>query len=229
MSASTDTGPASSAPATGPAVPSVFRGRVAWVFGDDFDIDLVIGVENIKYYDPDKLRSVLMTAYDPAFVDDVRDGDVIVGGRNFGYGHPHYPAMIAMRNAGIVAVVAESFAPGFWRGELYQGMPMVTVPGISDLVERWDDVVVDWKSASVTVTRTGRTVQGTPPSRHAVNVTEAGGGLNLLKQQYGPGSPTPPPAAAPVGDVESPLAVRTTPAASPAADGVTPDGSTAAG
>ncbi len=74
---------------------------------------------------------------------------------------------------------------------------MVTVPGISDLVERWDDVVVDWKSGSVTVTRTGRTVQGTPPSRHAVNVTEAGGGLNLLKQQYGPGSPTPPPAAAP--------------------------------
>lgn len=175
-------------------VPETFAGRVAWIFGDDFDIDLVIGVTNIKYYDPDKLRSVLMQAYDPSFVDDVRPGDILVGGRNFGYGHPHYPAMIAMRNAGIVAVVAESFAPGFWRGELYQGMPLVTVPGISDLVERWDDVEVDWKTATLRIGRTGETVQGTPPSAHAIEVVEAGGGLNLLRKQYGPDGDRPPAA-----------------------------------
>jgi 3-isopropylmalate/(R)-2-methylmalate dehydratase small subunit len=174
----------------------IFKGRVAWVFGDDFDIDLVIGVTNIKYYDPDKLRSVLMKAYDPTFVDEVRPGDVLVGGRNFGYGHPHYPAMIAMRNAGIVAVVAESYAPGFWRGELYQGMPLVTVPGIAAAVERWDDVEVDWRAATVRVGRTGEVLQGTPPSPHAIDVIQAGGGLNLLRAQYGPSGTTPPPAAA---------------------------------
>lgn len=212
------------------SVPDVFRGRVAWVFGDDFDIDLVIGVENIKYYDPDKLRSVLMTAYDPTFVDDVRPGDVIVGGRNFGYGHPHYPAMIAMRNAGVVAVVAESFAPGFWRGELYQGMPLVTVPGIAAAVERWDDVEVDWRAATVRVHRTGETLTGTPPSQHAIDVTQAGGGLNLLKKQYGPDGDQPPPAAAPVDDeAPTPEAFKTVPAASPAADGEVPPGATAAG
>lgn len=176
------------------AVEDVFKGRVAWIFGDDFDIDLVIGVTNIKYYDPDKLRSVLMRAYDPSFVDEVRPGDVIVGGRNFGYGHPHYPAMIAMRNAGIVAVVAESYAPGFWRGELYQGMPLVTVPGIASAVERWDDVEVDWRAATVRVGPTGEVLQGTPPSQHAIEVTEAGGGLNLLRDQYGPGHTAPPAA-----------------------------------
>lgn len=181
------------------AVDDVFRGRVAWVFGDDFDIDLVIGVENIKYYDPDKLRSVLMQAFDPAFVDEVRPGDVIVGGRNFGYGHPHYPAMIAMRNAGIVAVVAESFAPGFWRGELYQGMPLVTVAGVADAVERWDEIEVDWRAATVKVGRTGEVLRGTPPSQHAIDVTEAGGGLNLLRKQYGPAGASRPPAAAPTG------------------------------
>lgn len=166
-------------------VEPVFNGRVAWVFGDDFDIDLIIGVENIKYYDADKLRSVCMQAYDPTFVDEARHGDVIVGGRNFGYGHPHYPAMISMRNLGIVAVVAESYAPGFWRGELYQGMPLVTVPGIASAVERWDDVEVDWKTATVRVHRSGQVLQGAPPSAHAIEVTEAGGGLNLLKGQYG--------------------------------------------
>lgn len=178
------------------SVQDIFEGRVAWKFGDDFDIDLVIGVTNIKYYDADKLRSVLMQAYDPSFVDEVRPGDVLVGGRNFGYGHPHYPAMIAMRNAGIVAVVAESYAPGFARGELYQGMPLVTVPGISEAVERWDEVAVDWKNATVRIARTGQTLQGTPPSAHAIDVIEAGGGLNLLRAQYGPEGTTPPPAAA---------------------------------
>jgi len=183
------------------SVQETFKGRVAWIFGDDFDIDLVIGVTNIKYYDPDKLRSVLMQAYDPAFVDEVRPGDVIVGGRNFGYGHPHYPAMIAMRNAGVAAVVAESFAPGFWRGELYQGMPLVTVPGIAKAVERWDDVEVDWKAATVRVARSGEELHGTPPSQHAIEVVEAGGGLNLLRDQYGPSATQPPPAAAVEGAV----------------------------
>lgn len=211
-------------------VAEVFRGRVAWIFGDDFDIDLVIGVENIKYYDPDKLRSVLMTAYDPTFVDEVRPGDIIVGGRNFGYGHPHYPAMIAMRNAGVVAVVAESFAPGFWRGELYQGMPLVTIPGLAAAVQRWDEVEIDWKAATVHVTRTGETLQGIPPSQHAIDVTEAGGGLNLLKSQYGPGGQEPPPAAAPVKEgAATPPTPVTVPAASPEADGQTPPGATAAG
>jgi 3-isopropylmalate/(R)-2-methylmalate dehydratase small subunit len=167
------------------AVESVFNGRVAWVFGDDFDIDLVIGVENIKYYDAAQLISVCMKAFDDRFVDEVRPGDMIVGGRNFGYGHPHYPAMIAMRNAGIVAVLAESYAPGFWRGELYQGMPLITVPGISAAVQRWDRLEVDWKTATVRNERTGLVTHGTPPSAHAIDVIEAGGGLNLLIAQYG--------------------------------------------
>lgn len=177
---------AQAAPGASSVVPDVLMGRVAWVFGDDFDIDLVIGVENIKSYDAEHLRSVCMTAYDPEFVSAVRPGDVIVGGRNFGYGHPHYPAMIALRNAGITAVVAESFAPGYWRGELYQGMPLVTVPGISEAVERWDDVEVDWRAAVVTLPASGQVLKGTPLSEHAVRVIEAGGGFNLLLKEHGP-------------------------------------------
>lgn len=167
------------------AVEPVFNGRVAWIFGDDFDVDLIIGVENIKYYDADLLRSVCMKTYDEAFVDEVQPGDVVVGGRNFGYGHPHYPAMISLRNLGVAAVIAESFAPGFWRGELYQGMPLITVPGIAATVQRWDDLEVDWKTATVRNARDGSVIQGTPPSPHAIDVIEAGGGLELLKAQYG--------------------------------------------
>lgn len=169
-------------------IPDVLNGRVAWIFGDDFDVDLIIGVENIKYYDPEILASVCMKAYDPDFLTQVEPGDVVVAGRNFGYGHPHYPAMISMRNAGIVAVLAESFAPGFWRGEIYQGMPLITVPGISDAVSRWDRLSIDWKSAKVTNEATGEVLTGNPLSDHAIDVINAGGGYRLLLERYGPKS-----------------------------------------
>ncbi|MBQ0925504.1 3-isopropylmalate dehydratase [Saccharopolyspora endophytica] len=166
-----------------PPPPDLIRGRVAWVFGDDFDIDLVIGVENIKSYDADFLRGKVMQAYDPTFADRVRPGDVIVGGRNFGYGHPHYPPMVALRDLGIAAVLAESFSPGFWRGETHNGMPLLTVPGISTAVTIGDAVQVDWRTAVVGVDG-GAELRGDPPSPRVRRVIEAGGSVKLLLAEH---------------------------------------------
>lgn len=163
--------------------PDVITGQVAWVFGDDFDVDLVIGVENIKSYDAEFLRSKVMQDYDPTFAERVRLGDVIVGGRNFGYGHPHYPPMVALRDLGIAAVLADSFSPGFWRGETYNGMPLVTVPGISAAVRTEAGVSVDWRTAAVTLD-TGDVLRGTPPSARVTRVIEAGGSLKLLLAEH---------------------------------------------
>jgi 3-isopropylmalate/(R)-2-methylmalate dehydratase small subunit len=94
------------------------RGRAAWVFEeDDYDIDLIVGVRNIKITDVKELAALAMADYMPGFAAGVHRGDLLVGGHNFGYGHPHYPAMRAMRHLGIAAVIAESFSPGFFRGE----------------------------------------------------------------------------------------------------------------
>lgn len=160
-------------------LPEVMTGRVAWIFGEDFDIDLMIGVENIKYPDPEHLHKVVMQEYDPKFTEHVRPGDWLVGARNFGYGHPHYVAMTAMRNEGIAGVVAESFSPGFWRGEISNGMPLLTVPGISTAVQRWDNLVVDWRACTVTLPD-GRVLQGNPLNERALAMLEAGGRYNLL-------------------------------------------------
>lgn len=168
-----------------PPPPEIIDGRVAWIFGDDFDIDLVVGVSNIKSYDPDHLRSVCMTAYDRSFVDRVKPGDIVVGGRNFGYGHPHYPPMVALRNCGIAAIVAESFSPGFWRGETFNGMPLITVPGISTAVTTGDAVTLDWRAAIVR-TADGSELVGNPPSARTVSVIEAGGSYELLLAEHTP-------------------------------------------
>ena len=163
------------------ALPNL-RGRVAWVFDeDDFDIDLIIGVRNIKITDLDELARVAMSDREPGFAATVQRGDLLVGGRNFGYGHPHYPAMRAMRHLGIAGVVAESFSPGFFRGEISMGFPLVTCPGILGLAARGDVLEVDWAAAEVRHPATGRALHLQPLADSERQTLEAGGLLPYLK------------------------------------------------
>ena len=158
------------------------RGRVAWVFDeDDFDIDLIIGVRNIKITDLDELARLAMSDRAPGFAATVQRGDLLVGGRNFGYGHPHYPAMRAMRHLGIAGVVAESFSPGFFRGEISMGFPLVTCPGILGLAARGDVLEVDWAAAEVRHPATGRALPLQPLADSERQTLEAGGLLPYLK------------------------------------------------
>ena len=164
------------------ALPNL-RGRVAFIFEErDFDVDQIIGVKNIKVQDVDELAALAMQSYDPEFQSKVRKGDVVVGADNFGYGHPHYPPMRAMRHLGIAGVIAESFSPGYWRGEISMGFPQVSCPGILGFVERWDDIEVDWTAGVVrNLTRT-KEIAFEPLSRADRQMLEAGGLVPYLKQ-----------------------------------------------
>ena len=111
---------------------ATLRGRVAWVFDEaDFDVDQIVGVENIRLTDPDALAACAMRRFDPGFAEVVRRGDVVVGAENFGYGHPHFAPMIGLRRLGVSAVIAESFATGYWREEIAEGFPQIACPGIT--------------------------------------------------------------------------------------------------
>ena len=80
------------------------RGRVAWIFSEaNFDVDQIVGVKNIKITNVAELAGLAMTSYDPEFAASVRPGDVVVGAGNFGYGHPHYPPLRALRHLGVAA------------------------------------------------------------------------------------------------------------------------------
>jgi 3-isopropylmalate/(R)-2-methylmalate dehydratase small subunit len=160
------------------------RGRAAWIFDqDDFDVDQIVGVKNIKITDVEELAAVAMQGYDPAFAQVVRPGDLLVGGRNFGYGHPHYPPLRAMRHLGIRALLAESFSPGFWRGEISMGFPLIPVPGILQAVQRWDELGVDWTASRVTNQRTGQSLPFEPLSSADRQMLEFGGLLGYLKHR----------------------------------------------
>ena len=162
---------------------SNLRGRVAFMFeGDDFDVDQIVGVKNIKIQDGDELAALAMTSYDPEFSTSVKPGDVIVGGHNFGYGHPHYPPMKALRHLGIAGVIAESFSPGYWRGEISMGFPQCSCPGIRALVRRWDEVEIDWDAGVVRNLTQGRDLPFEPLAKADRLMLEAGGLVPYLTQ-----------------------------------------------
>lgn len=165
------------------------RGRVAWVFGeDDYDIDLIIGVRNIKITDVKELAALAMADREPGFAATVQRGDLLVGGRNFGYGHPHYPAMRAMRHLGIAGVVAESFSPGFFRGEISMGFPLVTCPGILAQARRGDTIEVDWAAGCVQLPGRGARLAVQPLGAAERQTLEAGGLIPYLKQRLARGA-----------------------------------------
>lgn len=159
------------------------KGRVAFIFEeDDFDVDQIVGVKNIKIQDLDELADLAMQSYDPDFAKEVRPGDILVGGVNFGYGHPHYPPMKAMRHLGISGVIAESFSPGYWRGEISMGFPQCSCPGIRETVNRWDEIEVDWDAGVVRNLTEGRDIAFEPLALADRRMLEAGGLIPYLQQ-----------------------------------------------
>jgi 3-isopropylmalate/(R)-2-methylmalate dehydratase small subunit len=159
------------------------RGRAAFIFTEtDFDVDQIIGVKNIKLQDVNELAKVAMQSYDPDFAKAVKPGDLLVGAENFGYGHPHYPPMRAMRHLGIAGIVAESFSPGYWRGEISMGFPQVSCPGILDFVRRWDEIEVDWSAGVVRNHRSGGSLRFEKLARADELMLAAGGLVPYLKQ-----------------------------------------------
>ncbi len=159
------------------------NGRVAWVFEQpNYDIDNIVGVENIKLKDIEQMKKVCMTSYDPDFAKVIQIGDVLLGAENFGYGHPHYVAFKALRALGIKAVFAESFNPSFYKGEISNGWALIEVPGILSHAKRWDTVKLDWDKEEVTVN--GVTVlKCNPIPQRTKDIVECGGLVSYIREK----------------------------------------------
>jgi 3-isopropylmalate/(R)-2-methylmalate dehydratase small subunit len=163
------------------ALPNL-NGRAALLLPEqDFDVDQIVGIANLKTTDAAELARHALRWCGEEFAQNVRPGDLIVAGPNFGYGHPHYPTMIAMRHLGIAGVVGESFSPGYWLGEISKGFPQVCCPGILESTRRWDTLEVDWEASEVRNHTRGVRLRFEPLAPSEMQTLEAGGLLKNLK------------------------------------------------
>ena len=107
---------------------SHFSGQ-AWVFGDDINTDLLAPGAYMKF-GIDEIARHCMEAVDATFAAQVRPGDIVFGGRNFGAGSSREQAVEVLRHLGVVAVVAPSFAGLFYRNGFNLGLPLLTCPAL---------------------------------------------------------------------------------------------------
>mgnify|MGYP003595129933 CR=1 FL=1 len=165
-------------------LPEIKGSRVSWVFyGPNFDIDLIIGVANIKIKDLEVLKNLCMKGFDENFNETVQKGDVLVGGENFGYGHPHPPAFKALKALGVIAAFCDSFSPGFYRAETSDGFALIECPGISKAVARWDEVDFDWDTEVLTVRKTGQKLQCSKIPQKTKDLVAFGGMIGYIRER----------------------------------------------
>jgi 3-isopropylmalate/(R)-2-methylmalate dehydratase small subunit len=124
------------------------KGRV-WKFGDDIDTDIIIPGRYLVIRDEKQLAKHLMEGMDPDFSDKVKEGDIIVGGKNFGCGSSREHAPIAIKGAGISAVVAESFARIFYRNSINVGLPLLESKDISRHILQGDELEIDMENGII--------------------------------------------------------------------------------
>lgn len=155
------------------------RGR-AWAFGDDVSTDLLApGAYALAPLEERKLHT--LEALEPRFAREVRPGDVVVAGRNFGCGSSRETAPEALKALGVGCVVAASFARLFLRNAVAIGLPVLPCPGAREVVATGDEVEVDLERGRLLDLRTGAEVRGEPLPPEMREILAAGGILALLR------------------------------------------------
>ena len=157
----------------------MIRGRV-WLFGDNVDTDVITpGV----YVDApmEEMKKHVLEALNPRFPKEVKAGDIIVAGKNFGCGSSRETAPDAIKALGIGAVVAESFARIFFRNAVSIGLPILPCPGAPKAFGEGDEAEVDIFGARVKNLSSSQTLAGQPLAKDILDILSGGGTLPLLK------------------------------------------------
>jgi 3-isopropylmalate dehydratase small subunit len=155
------------------------RGRV-WKFGDSIETDAINPY--YRYPTMEELKQHTMEAYRPEFPKEVKPGDILVAGRNFGCGSSR-PGLV-LREVGIVAIVAESVARLFLRNSIARAVPIFMAPGITGIVEDGEALEIDYSAGFVRNAASGASValRKLPPLIEAI--FSAGGLPEYAYQRY---------------------------------------------
>ncbi len=157
-------------------------GRV-WRYGDDVNTDVIFpGKYTYTISDRKEMAAHALEDLDPSFAANVRPGDIIVAGKNWGCGSSREQAVICLKEAGVAALVARSFARIYFRNCINEALPIVTCDAV-DRVEAGQEVTIDFAAGTVT---TPRGVYEFPPlAPEVLEIIEAGGLIPYVQKQLG--------------------------------------------
>ena len=144
-------------------------------YGRDVDTDVIIPARYLNTSDPAELAKHCLEDLDATFVEKVNPGDIIVAEENFGCGSSREHAPIAIKAAGIDAVIAKSFARIFYRNSINMGLPILECPEAADAISDGDVVSVDADTGAITDETTGAVFHAQPFPPFIQDIINEGG------------------------------------------------------
>jgi len=160
----------------------LIRGKV-WRFGNDVDTDAIIPARYLNTSDPKELARHVMEDADKDFARKVSAGDFIVAGKNFGCGSSREHAPIAIKAAGIQAVIAKSFARIFYRNAFNIGLPIFESAEASEKVKEGDEIEIDADRGIIRNITTQEEYKANPIPSFMQELIDAGGLIEWTKRK----------------------------------------------
>jgi 3-isopropylmalate/(R)-2-methylmalate dehydratase small subunit len=157
------------------------QGKV-WKFGDNIDTDLIIAARYLNTSEPKELAKYVMEDADPEFVSKISEGDIIVAGENFGCGSSREHAPIALKSAGISAVIAPTFARIFYRNAFNMGLPIFELEESAEINEG-DTVKIDMAKGEIINISQSKVYKFMPIPEFMQELVDAGGLIAFAKQE----------------------------------------------
>lgn len=153
----------------------------AWVYGDNVDTDVIIPARYLNTSEPSELAKFCMEDIDKDFAKEVKQGDVIIAGENFGCGSSREHAPLAIKASGVQAVIAKSFARIFFRNAINIGLVILKNNELPDEVTKGDEIEVDVEAGKIKNLTTGKEYSTTAYTGAIKELIDVGGLVNYTK------------------------------------------------
>lgn len=158
------------------------KGKV-FKYGNDVDTDVIIPARHLTSADPAHLASHCMEDIDRSFVNEVKPGDIMVAGENFGCGSSREHAPIAIKASGISLVIAGSFARIFYRNAINVGLPIMECSEAASAINKGDEVEADFDTGIIKDLTTGESFTAKPFPEFIKKIIDAGGLVPYTKSK----------------------------------------------
>ena len=157
-----------------------FRGY-CWKYNDNIDTDVIIPARYLNTSNEKELASHCMEDIDTTFSQEVKTGDIIIAGENFGCGSSREHAPIAIKASGVSVVIAKSFARIFFRNAINIGLPILEHPKLADECDKGDEILVNLENGIVTNISKNKTYECESFPKEIQNLINQGGLIEYTK------------------------------------------------
>ena len=151
-------------------------------YPDNVDTDVIIPARYLNTPNAQELATHCMEDIDKEFIHNVKDGDIMVGGWNFGCGSSREHAPIAIKASGISCVIAKTFARIFYRNAINIGLAILECEAASDGIDDGDQVEIDFDTGVITNVTKGETYQAEPFPDFIKDMIQKGGLMASIRK-----------------------------------------------